>query len=149
VALEVDEVAAVGLGGGVPEVHLAHVVEGGGALEAGDVPAQLRGLLVGPEDHGQGVPADEGADAVLDGPFAGMAVLPLGRDGVEVGGVGGVGDRRALPAALGDQLFEEEVGPVRPFELQHGVEGLDPLGGFGGIGVDGHAASSLSGRRTG
>src|SRR3712207_7642165 len=54
--------AAVVVGGGVPEVHEAGVVEGGGGLEAGDVAAQLRALLVGAQHDGERVPADVGAD---------------------------------------------------------------------------------------
>src|SRR4028119_2233289 len=47
VPLDEDEVAAVVLAGGVPEVHEAGVVEGRRRLEAGDVAAQLRALLAG------------------------------------------------------------------------------------------------------
>src|SRR3712207_7936248 len=104
--------AAVVVGGGVPEVHEAGVVEGGGGLEAGDVAAELRALLVGAQHGGERVPADVGADAVLDGAVAGVALLALGRDGVEVGRRRRVGHRRAAAARAREQLVEEEGGAI-------------------------------------
>ena len=65
-ALDKDQVAAVALVGAVPEMHEAGVVERGGGLEAGDVAAEFRAFLVGLQHDGRGVPADGGADPLLD-----------------------------------------------------------------------------------
>ena len=45
-------------------------------------------VLVGPHDHGHGVPADQALDAPLDLAVAGKGRLLVGRDGVDVGRVG-------------------------------------------------------------
>ena len=130
VALDVDQIAAVLVGGGVPEVLEAGVVQGRRRLEAGDVAAQLRRFLVGAQHDGQRVPADQRADLVLDRAVAGMAGLAVGRDRVEVGRGAGIRHRRTLAAGFGEQLVQEEVRPVRAFELQHGSKSFPPLLGF-------------------
>ena len=75
VSLDVDEIAAVLVVGGAEEMVEAHVVQGGGGGEAGDVATQFRALPVGVHHHGQGVPADERADAALEGWIAGRRDL--------------------------------------------------------------------------
>ena len=105
-ALDVDQVAAMTLGGRVPEMHEAGIIEQGRGLEARNVPAQLRALLVGAQDDRQRIPADVAADPVLDRPVAGMGRLAIGRDRVEVGRIGRIGHRRALAARLVHQLVE-------------------------------------------
>jgi hypothetical protein len=64
VALEVDQVAAGVVVDALPEVREAHVVEGGGGGERGDVAADV-GVLVGAHDHGHRVPADVGVELDL------------------------------------------------------------------------------------
>ena len=135
VALHEDEVAAVVLGRGVPEVHEADVVERGRRLEARDVAAELRALLVGPQDDGERVPADVGADPVLDRAVARVPRLAVGRDGVDVGRVRRVGHRRAPAARPADQLIQQVRGAVLPLDLDHPLEALQPLPGLDGIGV--------------
>ena len=135
VALDVDQVAAMALGGRVPEMHEAGVVEQGRGLEAGDVPAQLRALLVGAQHDRQRVPADVAADPVLDRPVAGMRRLAVGRDGVEVGRVGRIGHRRPLAPRLVHQLVQQEMRPLRPLERQNRPQRVTPLAGLDGIAV--------------
>ena len=77
VALEVDEVSAVGLGGRVPEVVEADLVERRGRLEARDVPAELGRLAVGLQHHRDRVPADQRADAVLEVRVARIGILEV------------------------------------------------------------------------
>ena len=131
--------------GAVPEVLEADVVERRRRLEAGDVAAELRALLVGAQHDGERVPADVGADAVLDGAVAGVPVLALGRDGVEVGRGRRVGHRRAAAARAREQLVEQEGGAVLALDLDHAVERVEPLLGLGGIDVRlrAHAGRSL------
>src|SRR5690242_20953062 len=64
--LDVDEVAAMRLRRRVPEMAKADVVERGRRLEARDVSAKLGRFLVGAQNDGNRVPADDGADAVLN-----------------------------------------------------------------------------------
>ena len=71
-SLEENEVAAVPLGGAVPEMHEADIVERRRRLEARDVPAELAAFLVGAQHGRQRVPADQGADAVLNGAVAAL-----------------------------------------------------------------------------
>ena len=66
VPLDVEEVAAEIRLGRAEEVVEADVVERRRRGEARDVPAELRARAVGLHDHGQGVPADDRADAVLE-----------------------------------------------------------------------------------
>ena len=66
VALEVDEVRSVVVLGAVPEVVEADLVKRGHRLVARDVPAELRGGLVGADHHRDGVPADDRSQPPLD-----------------------------------------------------------------------------------
>jgi len=75
-------------------------------------------------------------DLVLDHAVAGMAGLAVGHDGVEVRRRAGIGHRRALAAGFGEQLVQEEVRPVRAFELQDRVQSLPPFLGLKRIAVD-------------
>ncbi len=84
VALEVDQVAAVVLGAGVPEVVEADLVERRRRLEAGDVAAELGGLLVGLEHQRGRVPADRRAQPPLDLLVARDRLLLAARDRVDV-----------------------------------------------------------------
>jgi hypothetical protein len=63
-----------------------------------------------------------------------MGILPLGWDRVEIRRVRRVRKGAAPPAALGEQPVEDEQGPFGAFELEDGVEGLDPLAGLVGSG---------------
>src|SRR5215218_1555566 len=146
VALHVHEVAAVLLGGAVPEVLEADVVERRRGLEAGDVAAEFRTLLVGAQHDGERVPTDVGADAVLDGAVAGVSRLALGRDGVEVGRRRRVRHRRAAAARAPEQLVEQEGGAVLALDLDHAFQGVEPFPRLGGVDVRlraAHAGGSL------
>ena len=52
VSLDIDQIAAVLVGRGAEEMVEAHVVQGGGRGEAGDMPAQLGAVPVGVHHHG-------------------------------------------------------------------------------------------------
>ncbi len=121
VALEIDEVAAVGFVGGMPEVHESGVIERRRRLEARDMAAELGGFLVGPHyDRGR-VPAHEAADVLLERPVAGMARLGFGRDRVHIGGGGGERQFCALPPGGGDHGVENFVDPADPLESLHRI----------------------------
>ncbi len=127
VALDENHVAAVFLARRMPEMVEADVVERCRGGEAGDVPAELAGLPVGLHHHGERVPADERADAPFDGRIAGGVFFTGLRDGIEIGGVGRVGEIRAFPSRLVDEHLEQVVRPLDAVALNDRVERLDPL----------------------
>ena len=97
----------MGFAGGAPEMHEAGVVERRRRLEAGDMAAEFGGFLVGAHHDRRGIPADVAADRLLELAYAGMRRLVLGRDGVDVGGVGRERQFRALAAGRGDDAIPE------------------------------------------
>ena len=133
VALEVDEVAAVAVVGGAPEMDEAGVVERRRRLEAGDVAAELGGFLVGAQHDRHRVPADVAADRLLELAVAGMRRLLLGADGVDVGGVGGERQLRALAPRGGDDGVEQLVDALEALESLDRIERVEPLAGLGGV----------------
>ena len=127
VALHVDEVAAVLVGRGAPEVVEADLVQRRGRLVAGDVAAELGRLLVRAQHRAHRVPADQRADAVLELEVARVRRLPPLRDAVDVRrrrdrAVVGAGRARVLEHAV-----EQIAGALRPVVRDDGVERLDPL----------------------
>ena len=100
-------------------MHEASVVEGRGGLEARDVAAELGGFLVRLDDDGRGVPTHVAADVLLDVAVARMRRLLFGRDGVDVGGIGGERQLRALAPRGGHQRVQDIV------DLANSLEGLD------------------------
>ena len=129
VALYVDEITAMLIGGRPPEMHEAGVVEGCSRLEARDVASEFGGFLVGLEHDGESVPADGRPDPVLDGPVTGMGLLPLDRNCVDVGCRRRVRDRSALPPCSVDHLLEEEVSSLRSIDLQNTMQRVEPFSG--------------------
>src|SRR5438105_10708927 len=115
------------VGGRVPEVHEARVVQGGGRLKAGNVATQLTGFLVGTQHNRGGIPTHERADAVFDRLIAWMRSLAIGCDRIHIRGVGRVWERCAAAASLTENLLQDEVGPLRTLELEHAVERVTPL----------------------
>ena len=135
VPLDVDQVAAVTFRRRVPEMHEAGVVEQGRGLEAGDVPAQLRALLVGAQHDRQRIPADVAPDPVLDRAVARMRRLAVGWDGVEIGRVRRIRHLRPLAPRLVHQLAQQIMRPLDPLERQNQLQTLPPLARLDGIAV--------------
>ena len=73
-SLDVHEVAAVIVRRGSPEMAKPDVVKRSGRLEAGDMAAELGRFLVGTQNNRNRVPANDGADAVLDGAIPARAL---------------------------------------------------------------------------
>jgi len=94
------------------------------------MPAELARLLVGAQHHGERVPADSRADAVLDLAVPGMRVLLMRRDGVDVGRVGRERQPGTLSPGHFHRLAEQEVGPLAALERHDRADGLDPLARF-------------------
>ena len=112
-ALEIDQVAAMRLVGGMPEMHEAGVVKGRRRLEARDMAAKLGRFLVRLDDHRGGVPADVAADVLLELAVARMGRLGFGRNGVDVGGVGRERQLRALATGGRNNSIEDVVDLAR------------------------------------
>src|SRR6185369_13933733 len=129
VALEEDQVAAGVMVDALPEMREADVVEGGGRGEGSDVAADV-GVLVGAHDHGHGVPADIGVNLDFEVGVAGVFGLAVDRDGVDVFGVGRVGDVDPVFAGLTDQFLDQVMGAFGAFLSDDAIEGISPFLGF-------------------
>src|SRR5690606_25177357 len=90
VALEIHQITKVAVVAAAEEIIEADIVEGGGGGEGGDMAAEAVLVLVGPHHHGQGIPADQGANSPLHKEIAGHALFPGGGNGVAKRGGDGV-----------------------------------------------------------
>ena len=127
VALVVDEVGGLGVGGRPEEVVEPHLVEGRGRGVGRDVPADAVRLAVRPHHRRQRVPPDEALQPLLEVAVAGIGGVLLGRDGVDVGRVGG--ERELHPRVLGPagQLLQQPSRRGQPVVVDDGVERVEPV----------------------
>jgi len=132
VALEVNQIPAPLRRGGAPEPVEAHVVEHGAGSEGGNVAPHV-GVLVGPDHHGRGIPADHGADFFLHVRVPRVFGLLIGRDGVDVFGGGAIGEVDAVLPRFRNQAGEEEMGPIRALLIDDPGQGVNPFPGFTGV----------------
>ena len=133
VALKIDQVAAVVVVGGAPEMHEAGVVKGRRRLEAGDVAAELGGFLVGAQHDRRRVTANVAADDLLEFAIAGVPRLVLDADRVDVGGVGGERELRALAPRRRHHGVKQLVDAIEAFKSLDRIQRIEPLAGFGGV----------------
>jgi hypothetical protein len=138
-ALEINQVAAAGGIRPPEEVVEADLKEGRGRGIGRDMAADSRRVLVGPDHHGHGVPADQALDAALDFAAAGVRRLLVGRDSVNVGRVGSKRGGHALAIGLVLELGEQKPSPIRPGRLQDPFQGIQPFPRFGYIGIPIHS----------
>ncbi len=135
VALDVHVVAGQAVVLAAEEVVEADFVERRRAGEGGEVTADPVGLLVGPDDHHRGVPADVGADAALDVLVAREEGLLLGGDRVHIRRR----HRRRVPdlqlVGTLQQLGDEEPGSGLAARVDHRVQRVEPLARLARIGV--------------
>jgi hypothetical protein len=117
------------------EVVEADLVQRGGRRVRREVAADAGEPVVGAQDHGHRVPADQAADPPFEVLVAGEVRLLFRADRVDVAGLG---QRRQadleLPCAL-EELVDEEAGPGLAFLLDHLIQRLEPVLGLGGIDV--------------
>ena len=78
---------------------------------------------------------DEAADAALDVLVAGEPRLGLAGDGVDVRRADGGGEAHLGLAGPLQQLAEQEARPGLAMGVDDGVEAVEPLGRFTGVGV--------------
>ena len=76
----------------------------------------------------------------------GRALFLVGRDGVDVGGVGRERHVDAGLARVVDQLLEQEVGALAAFGADDGRQGVEPFAGFLRVGVVGGGAEERFGQ---
>ena len=135
VTLDEHQVAAMLGRRRVPEVVEADLVQRRRRLEARDVTAELRGLLVGPEHRRDRVPAHERPYSVLELGITGNRDLELGRDRVDVGRAQILGRVQAAQARVGEDLLEQLPRAVGTVVADDGLQRVDPLGGLDRIDV--------------
>ncbi len=134
-ALVQDQVAGMIGARCAPEMVEADVVQRGAGGEAGNVAAQFARLAVRPHHHRHRVPADQAADAPLHRGVAGGLRLLRGRDRVDIGG-GRVERQVAAGTSRGvHHPFQQEVRALGAVVLDHRIERIHPLAGFGGVDV--------------
>jgi len=130
VALEEDHVGAVRMVRALEEMVVANFVHGGGGGVAADVAADAVMRLVGLHHHRHRVPADQGAQAALQGEVARVGRLGFPGNGVDVGSVGAVRGVDAVLAGGLDQRGDQVLGLVGAFKVDHGLEGVQPFLGL-------------------
>jgi hypothetical protein len=121
VPLEKDQVAAMLFRGSMPEPGEADIVKGRRRGEGGDMAADVA-VLVGAHDHRHGVPADVVVNPDFHVRVAGIFRLPFDRNGVDVFGSGAIGDVDPLLARLCNQAFDQKVGTIGTFLVDHAAK---------------------------
>ncbi len=143
-ALDVEQVAAVLVGRGVPEVVEARTEHAGHRGKGADVPAKVATVggveAVGAHHHRHGVPAHVGTQAFFDGDVAGTARFLIRLDRVHVAGVGRKREVHTVLAGLFQELFQQEVRALGAFLFDDGGQRLHPFPRFLGVAVRGPAA---------
>ena len=99
------------------------------------MPAEFGGRLVGAQHDRGGVPPDQRTNLVLDHAVTRVSRLVVGRDGVNVGAVGGKRQSGALaPRRLNDSA-QQFVDPLDAFKGLDGVQRIKPFTCFGGVAI--------------
>ena len=137
VRLKKHQVAAVLRITGMKEMVKAHLKQVGRARVTGDVPAQIAVGLIGPHHHGQGIPAHQRGQALLNGQIAREHRLLVHRNGVDIGRVQIGLPTRAQGPRAGHQQVQNLTRSLAAVlaGLHQRSEGIKPLGGLLGIGV--------------
>ena len=100
-------------------------------------------VFVSSNNHGHGIPADIGVNLDLHISVARIFRLECRRNGVDVFGVGRVGQIDSLFSSLLDQGFNEEVCAVIAFVADHAGECILPFPGFLGVRIDALTGSGI------
>ena len=97
--------------------------------------AKFAAFAVGVDNHGEGVPANQGADTPLDGCISWAAFLVYRPDGVQVSSGRAVGNVDPRAAGQVDQLFKQVVRTGLAFAFQDRRQRITPLLGLSGVDV--------------
>src|SRR3954470_5649368 len=131
VSLEVNDISIAALGTGSQEVVERHFVQGCRRSVGRNVTANAFLQLVGADDHGQSVPADQALDAALHLLTSRKGRLLAGWNRVLVRSGGG--ERKIYArgtASMQRELLQQPSGAVGPAFRQHIVERVKPLPSF-------------------
>jgi len=99
------------------------------------VSADAGEVVICPEDHRRGVPADQAADPELHRLVAREERLLLGGDRVDVARLGERWDADLELAGALQKLVEDEPGTLRAAGVHEGVQRIHPLLRFGRVDV--------------
>jgi len=135
VSLEIDVIGRRAIALAAEEVVETDLVQDRRGSERRQVPPDPISFVIRLDHHHGGVPTHESADATLQILVAGEPCLVLGGDRVDVGGAHRGRHAHVLGAGTFDELRHQEPGPARAFGADDRVERIEPLLGFGGIGV--------------
>src|SRR5262249_46093826 len=90
----------------------AYIIERSGRLKARDMPAKMRGVLVGAQDDRYGIPSDDRTDAALGLSMTRRAPLVIHWNRVHVRSVRVVRQIDAIRACLLNKSFEQEMRAI-------------------------------------
>ena len=137
VRLEKNQIALVLLVTCMEKMVVADLEQIGGAGVTGDMPAEFAVGTVGFGHHGQRIPAHQRSEFFFDGQIAGVRLLRLHGNGVDVGR-----DEFGRPFDLalvsqGHHLVQQVTRAFGAVSADHSLEGLTPFGGFCRVNVSG------------
>ena len=144
VPLEEHDVAGVIGRAAFEEVVLRDLIQGRGAGERADVPADV-GVLVRLQHHRHRVPPDQRLDLAFQRTVAGERRLVFHRDRVDIRRGDAAGHHGGALAQLGhlrNQRFEQELGAVRAAVFHDRFHRIQPLGGFLGVVIVGQTCGT-------
>src|SRR5262245_51307004 len=128
--LHENQIAAMAVRWRMPEMAVADVVECGSRLEARDMAAELRTLLVGAKHDRKGIPSDDRTQLVLDGAVARQRGLLIQRNRVAIGCRQRLLDAEAAAARSVNHRIDDEFGPLIATVTSDRRQGIQPLPGF-------------------
>src|SRR5579864_57490 len=127
VALEINEVAGLIAVSGMEEMVVANLQQRSQRRISGNMSADAGVFLVLPVDHRHGIPADQALDAALHGAIAGVRLLFLYRNCVDVRGI--QVDRNVHAGLLGapGKGVKQAGTLARAFLVNDFVKSFNPL----------------------
>src|SRR5215831_6410499 len=128
-ALKVDEITAVLGRGRPPEMTEADIIERRGRLKARDMPAKMRGVLVGAQDDRNGIPSDDRTDTALDLAITRRAPLVIHWNRVHIRSVRVVRQIDAARSCLLNKFFEQEVRALDALNIDDRFQRIQPFRG--------------------
>ena len=133
-SLEINQITAMTVVGRMPEVVHTSTDHRCERRERCDVTTQIAAIgwvmLVRTYHHRHRIPANEGADALLELHVARARHFEVSWDGIDVGRMGRKWNVRTRSTGLLNQLLQERVCTLRALALNNPLERIQPLLGF-------------------
>ena len=134
VPLEVDQITTVSFVRRMPEMVHSSANHGRQRSKRGDMPAEVaaigRIVLVGTNHHRHRIPANVGADALLELHVAGAWHFEVRRDRIEISRVRRKRDVGPRAAGLLDELLQQRLRALRALACDHPLQRIQPLPRF-------------------